>query len=106
MSDDCFIPSAFVEAWSRGDMTHREVATAMGRYVHFADPLEAVIDLGLPIPQKTTGPDSPAVRLLAEHLERTAPRTWHGTSVPGFVAGRRERRSTWNLTMGCAEGQP
>ncbi len=77
MTDDGFVPSVLVEAWSRGDVTRRGVGEALGRYVGFGELSGAVRELGLPLPQRKGEPNPFAVRLIADAAERARPRTLH-----------------------------
>ncbi len=82
MSDDGFVPSVLVEAWSRGDVTRREAGEALGRHVGFGELSGAVRELGLPLPLPPPQPraerPSLAVRLIAAAAET---RTLHQTML-------------------------
>lgn len=64
------VPRELVEAWSRAEITRREIGERLGREVRFGELLAAIHELGLPLPRVESDPNSPGRRLLAEVLAR------------------------------------
>lgn len=64
------IPRHLLEAWSRGEVSRRELADRLGQELRFGDLLAALHEAGLPLPRVPSDPASPGRRLLREALGR------------------------------------
>lgn len=70
MSD---IPKDLVEAYSRAEISRRDIADRLDRHVGFGELLGSLHELGLPLPRFPSDRNSPGVQLIKRLAER-APR--------------------------------
>jgi hypothetical protein len=67
------IDRSLLEAYSRAEISRREISDRMGEEVSFGDLLAALHAERLPLPRFPAHPDSPGVKLIKRLAER-APR--------------------------------
>jgi hypothetical protein len=67
------IDRALLEAYSRGEITRREIQDRIGEAVSFGVLLGELHQNGLPLPRVPSDPDSPGRRLLRDLLLRAQP---------------------------------
>ncbi len=67
------IDRALLEAYSRGEISRRDIADRLDREVGFGDLLGALHAHGLPLPRPPSHPESEGVQLIRRLAER-APR--------------------------------
>jgi hypothetical protein len=70
---DTKIDRSLLEAYSRAEISRRDISDRTGVEVKFGDLLAALHAEGLPLPRFPTHPDSPGVKLIKRLAER-APR--------------------------------
>lgn len=68
------IERSLLEAYSRGEITRREIEERLGQAVRFGALLGELHANGLPLPRVPSDPNSPGRRLLSEIMGRTARR--------------------------------
>lgn len=68
MSDN--VDMALLEAYSRGDLTRREVEARSGRTISFGQLLAMLHESRLPLPRLRSDPPSPGIELVRQLAER------------------------------------
>lgn len=69
---DMKIDRSLLEAYSRGEISRRDISERMNAEVRFGDLLAALHGENLPLPRFPTHPDSPGVKLIRQLAERAA----------------------------------
>jgi hypothetical protein len=69
---DVEIDRSLLEAYSRGEISRRDVSVRMNAEVRFGDLLAALHAAALPLPRFPAHPDSPGVKLIRRLAERAA----------------------------------
>lgn len=64
--DDQAIPSELLQAYSRAELTRREIASQLGRDVSFGALLGQLQEHSLPLPRVPSDQNSPGVKLIRE----------------------------------------
>jgi hypothetical protein len=59
-----------LEAYSRGEISRREIGERQKEDVSFGDLFSALLERGLPLPRFPGHPDSPGVRLIKQLAQR------------------------------------
>lgn len=67
---DTKIPMFLLEAYSRGEITRREIGDRLGEEISFGDLLIALHEHKLPLPRFPAHPNSPGVQLIKRLAER------------------------------------
>jgi hypothetical protein len=70
---DAKIDRSLLEAYSRGEISRRDISNRMDVEVRFGDLFMALCEAGLPLPRFPSDPNSPGVQLIKRLAER-APR--------------------------------
>lgn len=68
------IDPALVAAYSRGELTRREVEDRSGEIISFGAMLALLHEHGLPLPRIPSDPNSPGVQLIRQLVEKAASR--------------------------------
>jgi hypothetical protein len=63
---------ALLEAFSRGEISRREISNRMDTEVRFGDLFMALCEAGLPLPRFPSDKNSPGVQLIKRLAERAA----------------------------------
>jgi len=61
---DNVIPLDLLGAYSRGEISRREIGDRLNIELSFGELFSALLDRGLPLPRFPTHPDSPGVQLI------------------------------------------
>jgi len=61
---DATISLALLEAYSRGEISRREISDQLNTEVKFGDLFSALLDAGLPLPRFPAHPGSPGVEII------------------------------------------
>ncbi len=61
-----------LEAYSRGEISRREIGERQNAEISFGDLFSALLDRGLPLPRFPGHPDSPGVQLIKQLAQRAA----------------------------------
>jgi hypothetical protein len=69
---DMKIDRSLLEAYSRGEISRRDISNKMDAEVRFGDLLAALHAEKLPLPRFPAHPDSPGVKLIRRLAERAA----------------------------------
>jgi hypothetical protein len=69
---DIKIDRSLLEAYSRGEISRRDISDRMNAEVRFGDLLAGLHAEKLPLPRYPAHPDSPGVKLIRQLAERAA----------------------------------
>lgn len=64
------LPSDLLEAYSRGEISRREIGERQKAEISFGDLFGALLEHGLPLPRFPGHPDSPGVQLIKQLASR------------------------------------